>query len=93
MVNSVTPDEPHLMPGINPQSDDERGYGYQWWVPDLMSGDFMAVGVYNQFIYVSPKAKTVIVKLSANSLYGTSPEANTKSLLESVVFFKSVINN
>ena len=93
VVNSVTPDEPHLMPGINPQSDDERGYGYQWWVPDLMSGDFMAVGVYNQFIYVSPKAKTVIVKLSANSLYGTSPEANTKSLLESVVFFKSVINN
>ena len=62
---SVKPDAPHLMPGDNPLSDFPLGYGYQWWVPDL-SGDFSAIGVYNQFIYVSPKSNMVIVKLSAN---------------------------
>ena len=46
---SVKPDAPHLMPGDNPLSDFPLGYGYQWWVPDL-SGDFSAIGVYNQFI-------------------------------------------
>jgi CubicO group peptidase (beta-lactamase class C family) len=31
----------------------------------------MALGVYNQFIYVNPTKGLVIVKLSANSDYGT----------------------
>ena len=88
--DSITPDAPHLMPGNQPQSGNDRGYGYQWWLPDLESGDFMAIGVYNQFIYVAPQAEKVIVKLSANSLFGTSAEANAKSVAESISFFKSV---
>ena len=32
----------------------------------------MAIGVYNQFIFVDPDRETVIVKLSANPAYGTS---------------------
>ena len=86
---SVKPDAPHLMPGDNPLSDFPLGYGYQWWVPDL-SGDFSAIGVYNQFIYVSPKSNMVIVKLSANSIYGTSEALSTLSELEAIEFFKSI---
>ena len=68
---SVTPDAPHLLPGDNPMSDFDLGYGYQWWVLDGNQGEFTALGVYNQFIYVNPSKDLVIVKLSANSDYCT----------------------
>jgi len=48
------------------------GYGYQWWIPGGKQGDFSAIGVYNQFTYVNPKARATIVKLSANPRYGLS---------------------
>lgn len=34
-------------------------------------GDFSAIGVYNQFVYVNPSTKTVVVKLSCNQMYAT----------------------
>ena len=88
---STTPDAPHLMPGENPLSDFPLGYGYQWWIPDG-SGDFTAIGVYNQFVYVSPESNVVVVKLSANKIYGTSEEASKQSELETISFLKAVIN-
>lgn len=87
--SSTTPDAPHLMPGENPLSDFPMGYGYQWWIPDD-SDDFTAIGVYNQFIYVSPENNTVVVKLSANKIYGVSDEASKLSEEETVSFLKAV---
>lgn len=89
VTSSTTPDAPHLMPGENPLSDFPMGYGYQWWIPDD-SDDFAAIGVYNQFIYVSPENNTVVVKLSANRIYGTSDEISTLSEEETVSFLKAV---
>lgn len=66
---SVTPDEPHLMPGQNANSDSLFGYGYQWWIPPGNESDFMAIGIYNQFIYVNPKRNLVIAKTSAYASY------------------------
>lgn len=66
VMASTTPDAPHLMPGKNPHSDSEFGYGYQWWLPESNEGEFMAMGVYNQDIYINPTTQTVIVKNSAN---------------------------
>jgi CubicO group peptidase (beta-lactamase class C family) len=63
---SVTPDAPHLMPGPKPDSSNEMGYGYQWWIPSEPDGDFMALGVYGQTIYVDPKNRLVIVKNSVD---------------------------
>ncbi|MEZ5044811.1 MAG: serine hydrolase [Saprospiraceae bacterium] len=64
---ATTPDAPHLMPGKdNPNSSNEYGYGFQWWVPEKPMGDFFAAGIYNQYIYVYPPKNLVIVKLSAN---------------------------
>jgi CubicO group peptidase (beta-lactamase class C family) len=64
--DSVTPDAPHLMPGPKPDSDNPMGYGYQWWIPADSHGDFMALGIYNQMIFVDPKHRLVIAKHSAN---------------------------
>ena len=87
---SITPDAPHLMPGDNPQSDWPIGYGQQWWIPEGDVGEFMAIGVYNQFIYVAPASKTVIVKLSANSAYGTPDDPDASSEFESLELFRAI---
>ena len=63
---SITPDAPHLMPGKNnPMSFEPFGYGYHWWIPEKPMNDYLAIGIYGQFIYVHPPSGTVIVKTSA----------------------------
>ena len=88
---SVRPDAPHLMPGENPMSDYPLGYGYQWWIPDE-SGDYMAIGVYNQFIYVSPKNNSVVVQLAANKIYGVDAIDTAVSEFESIAFLRTLAN-
>ncbi len=63
---SVTPDEPHLMPGDNPASSRPSGYMYQWWTPRDWDGDFLARGIWGQTIYVHPRNRVVVVKLAAD---------------------------
>jgi len=51
------------------QAADGAGYGFQWWVPrDNASygGDYMAQGIYGQFIYVNPARRVVIAVNSAD---------------------------
>ena len=90
--SSIIPDGPHLLPGDNILSDYPLGYGYQWWVPEGNEGEFMAIGVYNQIIYIAPESNIVIVKLSANSAYGTSEDVDMASELESIEFFRAIAN-
>ena len=40
------------------------GYSAQWWHAPASDGDFTALGVFGQYIYVDPDARMVIVKLS-----------------------------
>lgn len=61
--------EEHLMPQSKNSSDAGIGYGYQWWIPDGSEGEFMARGVFNQYIYINPTTHTIIVKNSANKNY------------------------
>ncbi len=62
---SVTPDASHLMPGRdNTMSDFPMGYGYQWWIPEFSTGDYSAIGIYGQFVYVNPEHRVVIAKTS-----------------------------
>ena len=83
---SLTPDAPHLMPGKR-----SFGYGYQWWIPQSEQGEFMAIGVYNQFIYVNPAENVIIVKSSAYSSYGSGDEYDTYSDYESLAFFREIV--
>ena len=78
---SLRADAPHLQPGRVIVGDHAfpLGYGFQWWLPPGTRGEFSAIGVYNQFVYVDPTARTVIVKMSANPAYGTtSKEADNR---------------
>jgi CubicO group peptidase (beta-lactamase class C family) len=68
----------------------DLGYGYQWWIPAGGRGDFSAIGVYNQLVYVNPDLGTTIVKLSANRRYGTSVDEETNRDIENVEFLRAV---
>jgi CubicO group peptidase (beta-lactamase class C family) len=85
---SVTPDAPHLMPGRdNPGSDWPMGYGYQWWIPENPQGDYTAIGIYGQFIYVHPGHNVVIAKTSAYVDYNNSGD---EMEFESVEAFRAI---
>jgi CubicO group peptidase (beta-lactamase class C family) len=89
---SVTPDSHRLQPGKdNPANDYELSYGYQWWIPEGDGGEFLAIGVYNQFIYINPAHGVVIVKLSANRIM-VSDEESCYRKIETIEFFREIVN-
>ncbi|KQB16520.1 serine hydrolase [Rhodobacter capsulatus] len=52
------------------QAADGAGYGYQWWVPRDnadFGNDYMAQGIYGQFIYINP-ARNVVIAVNAADL-------------------------
>lgn len=52
-----------------PDPEDGFGYGYQWWIPDGSQengNDYMARGIYGQYIYINPQTRTLIVRTAAN---------------------------
>jgi len=85
---SVTPDAPHLMPGRdNPNSDWPMGYGFQWWIPENPEGDYSAIGIYGQFIYVHPEYRVVIAKSSAYVDYNNTGD---EMEFESIEAFRAI---
>ncbi len=90
VMQSITPDAPHLMPGTGDLIAD-FGYGYQWWIPPGNRQEFSAVGVYNQFIFVDPTSHVVLVKLSANRKYGTTRDASAYREGETIEFFRTIV--
>ena len=88
---SLTADRPHLVSGKNPNSENTFGYGYQWWLPEGDDNEFLASGVYGQYIYVHPGSRIVIVKLSAFSDYATSQDESSYRKHESIQFFRSIV--
>lgn len=87
VFDSTFPDLPHLVPGSRDNSDLDLGYGYQWWFPVGADSEFMAIGIYDQFIYVNRKENVVIVKTSANTHF---TENNYDSAYETTEFFRAV---
>jgi len=86
--DSVTPDAPHLMPGrTGPDQEKLMGYGYQWWLPADTDGDFMAIGIYNQYIWVHPESRVVIAKSSAYPDYDLD---GTLKTVETIAMFRSI---
>jgi len=87
---SITPDAPHLYPGERPTSDLNMGYGYQWWIPENADQEFLALGIYDQFIYINQKAGVVIVKNSANLNF---TENNFESFTETTEAFRAIVTS
>lgn len=90
--DSVRADAQHLQPGRPVLVDHtlDLGYGYQWWLPDGDRGEFSAIGVYNQLVYVDPSRGVTIVKLSANPAYGTTMHEDTNKDEENVAFLRAI---
>ena len=72
-------------PGANHDGYNAIGYGYQWWVPEGDRGEFMAIGVYGQFLYVDPIERVIIVKVDADPDFMS---ANYE--LKHVEFFRAI---
>lgn len=89
---SVHADAPYLQPGQPILADHplDLGYGYQWWLPNGDRGEFAAIGIYNQLVYVDPSRGVTIVKLSANPTYGTSMDERTNREMENIAFLRAV---
>lgn len=86
--DTVDVSEEHLRPGGNNDSYSELGYGYKWWIPTGDEGEFMAIGIYSQWIYVNPKKNVVIVKTSAHTGF-MEPDHELKT----VELFRAISNN
>jgi CubicO group peptidase (beta-lactamase class C family) len=84
---SVTPDAHHLMPGKRPDASWVLGYGYQWWIPENPDGDYLAIGIYGQAIYVYPRYNIVIAKTSAYDDYNKD---GFDMEIESIEMFRAI---
>ncbi|KPQ06781.1 MAG: putative beta-lactamase [Rhodobacteraceae bacterium HLUCCA12] len=80
---SVAPTAEHLQPGDNPNSFWSLGYGYKWWIPEEPQGDFLAIGVWGQYIHVDPARDTIIVKTSADPNFDDNDQ-------ESIAAFRAI---
>ncbi|WP_278923395.1 serine hydrolase domain-containing protein [Pseudophaeobacter profundi] len=50
-----------------PTKPGKIGYGYQWWIPvGAHDGEFLARGVYGQYIYIDQTRNVVIVSTAAD---------------------------
>jgi len=70
------------------------GYGYQWWVPmpqeGPSKGDFFAVGIYGQYIYVNPAAGIVIAKNAADREFTVQQSNGQHSMNMNIDMFQSL---
>jgi CubicO group peptidase (beta-lactamase class C family) len=49
------------------QAKDGSAYGYQWWIPaDSVQGEFMARGIYGQYVYINQPLGVVVAMNAAD---------------------------
>lgn len=70
------------------------GYGYQWWVPmpqeGAHKGDFFAVGIYGQYIYINPRHNIVIAKNAADREFTQAGKSGQTSIEDNIDMFRSL---
>lgn len=64
--DSMDISEAYAKPGASNDSYSDIGYGYQWWIPEGNEEEFLAIGVYSQWIYVNRAENIIVVKTSAD---------------------------
>ncbi len=80
---SVVPDADYLKLTDHYAPGWDIGYQYQWWVPAGNEGEFMAIGVWGQYIYVNPTQNLIIVKNSVD------PDFDARDM-ETVAAFRAI---
>ncbi|MEO1437818.1 MAG: serine hydrolase, partial [Bacteroidota bacterium] len=91
LEQSLTPDAPHLQVGDNPNSNNSYGYGFQWWILDGTEGEFSAIGIYNQLIYINPTHDIIITKSAANNSYGMTNDESSYREAENFEFMRAIV--
>jgi CubicO group peptidase (beta-lactamase class C family) len=89
--SSLLTNESHLIVGENKNSNSKLGYGYQWWIFDGTEGEYAAMGIYNQLIYINPTHNIIIVKSSANNNYGTTNDEQSYREEESLAMLRKIV--
>ena len=57
----------------------ETGYGYQWWIPaGATQGQFMARGIYGQYIYID-QTRNVVIVLNAGDRKFREPDVDRQN--------------
>lgn len=77
--DSLNADADYSRPGADGDLGNAIGYGYQWWIPEGNETEFIAIGVYGQWLYVNPTRNTIIVKTSADPDFN-APENDIKNV-------------
>ncbi|MCR8746235.1 serine hydrolase domain-containing protein [Romboutsia lituseburensis] len=80
--------EYHLRPGVNNDSYNTFGYGYKWWIPEGNEKEFMAIGIYSQWIYINLSKNVIIVKTSAHPGFMDKDHE-----LKTLALFRSIVGN
>lgn len=67
VAQSTAQSAPPPDPARAAMPDGVLGYGYQWWLPpDPADGEYFAIGIYGQYIYVDTARQVVIAINSAD---------------------------
>jgi len=75
---------------------DGWGYGYQWWIPPNSSQngrDFIARGVYGQYLYINPMTRTVIVRTAGNRNFRKKGSDGSSAHENYVALFRAIAEN
>ena len=76
--------------GVSTEDGSAFGYGYQWWLPPHSDGEFFAVGVYGQYIYINPKAGIVIAKNAAHREFMSTDEKGESYMAQNITLFRGI---
>ncbi len=67
----------------------QLGYGYQWWIPvGAEEGEFMARGIYGQYVYINRTAGVVIAVNSADRNFRDDGVAN-----QNIAIFRNIVGS
>lgn len=69
-----------------PISPGQPGYGYQWWIPEgWAEGEFMARGIYGQYIYINRPLNVVVAVNAADRRFEEpGADAENEAVLRSI---------
>lgn len=71
-----------------PTDAGEIGYGYQWWIPQgAVEGEFMARGIYGQYVYINRTRGVVIATNAADKKFREDGVSE-----QNVAIFRSIAN-
>lgn len=76
-----------------PANGDGWDYGYQWWIPPNSTqngGDFIARGVYGQYLYINPVTRTVIVRTAGNRNFRKKRSDGSSAHENYVALFRAI---